>query len=158
MADQWIMGLIGVGLILWGVYAMCHYMRTPGLMENVYLNDQFPQASQSNQVIALLEDAGYNVIGGKYAVPVHTTIDGKELEKTKIWIDMIAKRNEKWYIVRIARERMQLDWSASAIRKQWAAYFAAYPKCAGLLVVNREEKRVRELHIEFGEVDEDYNL
>lgn len=148
MTDQWVMGLIGIGLIIWGSYAIYHYMCIPRAMENVYLSDRFPQASQA---VTLLKEKGYDVIGGEYYVPIHTYMDGKELERTKMWIDMIARRDEQWYIVRIARKQTQLEWDAKTIHKQWATYFAAYPKCAGLLVVNMKEKCIRELQMKFGE-------
>ena len=150
MGDRWIMGLIGIGLAVWIGYAIRHYMRTPEAMENVCLSERFPQ---DDEVVALLESAGYEIIGGKYFVPIKIQMDEEELESTKLWIDMVVKRGEQWYIVRIARERMQLDWSASAIRRHWGAYFAAYPECDGLLVVDMAERRIRMLHMEFGEAD-----
>ncbi|SYX84773.1 DNA-binding protein [Paenibacillus alvei] len=150
MGDRWIMGLIGIGLAVWIGYAIRHYMRTPEAMENVCLSDRYPQ---DDEIVSLIESAGYEIIGGKYFVPIRIQMDGEELESAKLWIDMVVKRGEQWYIVRIARERMQLDWSASAIRRHWGAYFAAYPECDGLLVVDMAERRIRMLHMEFGDAE-----
>lgn len=146
MGDQWIMGLIGIGLAVWIGYAIRHYLCTSEAMENVCLTERYPH---DDEIISLLESAGYHIIGGKYYVPTQIYMDGEELEPTKLWIDMVAKRSEQWFIVRIARERMQLDWNASAIRKHWAAYFAAYPECDGLLIVDMVERRIRLLHMDF---------
>ncbi|MEC0105310.1 DNA-binding protein, partial [Paenibacillus thiaminolyticus] len=54
-------------------------------------------------------------------------------------------------IVRIARERMKLDWDGSGMKRQWMPYFAAYPESAGLLVVDMLERRVRLIRMDWGE-------
>ncbi|MBN3522313.1 DNA-binding protein [Paenibacillus apiarius] len=148
MGDQWLMGIIGIGLLLWLCFGLRHYVRTSEPLEDVLLSDRFPQ---DEEVIALIESSGYEIIGGKFFVPLHFCLDGENLEPTRIWGDMVVKRDEQWYIVRIARERMQLDWGASGLRKLWTPYFAAYPDCAGLLIVDLLERRVRLLRMDFGE-------
>lgn len=146
MSDQWLMVFICIALVTWGIFSIRQYLQTTHSMENVYISDQYPQ---DEQVSTLLEQAGYTIVGGKYQLPLHIYLNEKQLEPTKIWIDMIVQREEQWYIVRIVRERMQLKWNPSFIRQQWSPYFAAYPNFAGLLVVDKGEQQIYLLQMEF---------
>lgn len=147
LSDIWVMGLIFIGVLIWICFGLRTYARAPEPMEDICLSDRFPEDEEALQ---LVEDAGYELIGGKFCMPLHFTLDDEEIE-ARIWIDMIVKRDNQWYIVRIARERMKLDWDGSGMKRQWMPYFAAYPESAGLLVVDMLERRVRLIRMDWGE-------
>ncbi|UHA76206.1 DNA-binding protein [Paenibacillus sp. 481] len=142
------MVLILIGVSIWVYYGVRQYFKEPEPMENVYLSDRFPQ---DDDVIAMIEQAGYEIIGGKYFVPLSFSVDHHGAEANRLWIDMIVRREGSWYPVRIIRERMHIEWSASGMRKHWSAYFAIYPDCDGIIIVDMVEQRLRVVRMEWGD-------
>ena len=86
--------------------------------------------------IDLLEEAGYEVVGGKLKIPLSFNVDGSQLY-SRIFIDYIAtKEEDSLYLVILARPRKPLDFTGSGLRDTLLPYLLIYPECTGVLYVN----------------------
>jgi hypothetical protein len=99
------------------------------------------------EAVALLEDAGYEVMTLKRKVPITILInDTVELE-SRFFVDHFVKSGEEWYVVRIARSRKPLEMTGSSIRDHLLPYQLLYPKASGVLYVDVNVRNI--VKIEF---------
>ncbi|MCG7406316.1 DNA-binding protein [Paenibacillus sp. ACRRX] len=146
--DYAVLWFIIIGLVVWGVFASRRALFRSEPMEQIYLSDHYVHDDETER---LLEQEGYEIVGGKFSVPIRIRVDEHEELSSRLWVDLIVRQNEDWYVVRCARERMQLDWTASGIRKLWTTYFLAFPDCAGVVIVDMAERSVRVIRMDVGE-------
>ncbi|WP_195571138.1 DNA-binding protein [Paenibacillus sp. 1001270B_150601_E10] len=140
--------IIIVAVVMWAIVLGYRSLYREEPLEQLYLSEHFVH---DDEVESLLEKHGYEIVGGKFYVPFTFLIDETEEVPSRLWVDLVAQQEERWYVVRIARERMQLDWNAAGIRKQWLPYFHAFPDADGVIVVNVAERSVRLIRMEVGE-------
>lgn len=140
--------LIIVIAVIWVVVFFYRSLYREEPLEQLFLSEYYVH---DEEVEILLEKEGYEIIGGKFHVPMSFYLDDSEELPSRLWVDLVAQQEERWYVVRIARERMQLDWNAAGLRKQWLPYFYAFPDADGVLVVNLAERSVRLIRMEVGE-------
>ncbi len=55
----------------------------------------------------------------------HIDLDGQALQ-SRLFIDLIAEKDGKHYIVKTARDRMPIDWTGSGVRDRLLVYALAY--------------------------------
>lgn len=91
----------------------------------------------------LLHRKGYRLIRKHIRVPILFSA-GDETHKTRIFVDGVAKKEGKWYLVRIARARKPLLYTGSGMRDEFIP-FALLRKWDGILYVNLKEESLQQI-------------
>ena len=104
--------------------------------------------------ITLLEQHGYEIVSDKMKVPLTFDVNGKELH-SRIFIDYIVTKHQQYYLVRISRERLSIEWTGSGVRKELLPYILLYPECAGVIFVDLERNEVKVVKLTSNEDDEE---
>lgn len=105
-----------------------------------------------NEAVILLEDAGYEVIGGRVKVPVTVELDDEPMDvPTRLFVDLFARREHELYVVKVSRARRPMEWTASALRDRLFMYHSLFRETHGILYVDLEAKKVRKIRFELGE-------
>ncbi|MFM9279060.1 hypothetical protein [Paenibacillus jiagnxiensis] len=142
--DTFLVAAIGVVLAIWALYAFRSWLRRPEhpRLHAIKLNEEIEEGPAS----AILEENGYEVIGGRLRVPLSFDINGETIN-SGLYIDYIAERDEGVYIVRTSRRRKPIEWSGSEIRDKFLPLLLLYPEVAGVLYVDTEEGTVRRIEL-----------
>ncbi|TVX92803.1 DNA-binding protein [Paenibacillus agilis] len=148
LGDSFVLVIIIVGLVVWGLVAAYRYWNREEPMEQLYISEHMVH---DEEVETLLEREGYDVVGGKFYVPLYIQMDNQDEQMSRIWVDLIVTKHNNWYVVRLVRERMQLDWTTNGVRKLWLSYKIAFPDCEGLLIVNQADRSVKLIRMHVGE-------
>ncbi|MVP00146.1 hypothetical protein [Paenibacillus lutrae] len=103
-----------------------------------------------DEVVDLLLGAGFDVIGGKTRIPITITLNQKEELYSRLFIDYFAEKNDKLYLVKVAKERKPLEMTGSAIRERLLAYSLLVPEAEGVLYVDMNGRKIKQItfHIE----------
>ncbi|WP_310550176.1 hypothetical protein [Paenibacillus glufosinatiresistens] len=146
--DKAVMAVIAVGVAVWLVYRLYVWIQRTETAGTIPLNREIAP----HPALKLLEDAGYEVIGGRLKIPLSFRIDGREALYSRLFIDYIAAAEDGgWYPVILARPRKAVEWTGSGLRDALLPYMLLYPDSAGILYVNTAEETVRA--IAFGRDD-----
>jgi hypothetical protein len=147
---DWLVMLIAGGLILFWLYrAFYRWLHEPPGMNTKLLLSEAEEVQEDDESVRFLEQAGYEVTHGKYRVPITINLDGQELQ-SRLFIDMIAEKEGKHYIVKTARDRMPIDWTGSGVRDRLLVYALLLPDCEGVLFVDQKERTIRTITFHFG--------
>lgn len=143
--DWFIMLLAGSLLLFWLFRAFYRWLHEPSSMNRLKLG-KGGELTANDENIMLLEQAGYEVSSGKHLIPIPIELDGVPLGRgTRLYIDYIAEMDNQTYIVKTARDRMPMDWTASGVRDRLLVYSLLLPECAGVLFVDAKEKVIRKI-------------
>lgn len=109
-----------------------------------YKLEEFEATEISPQAphVQLLVEAGYRVECYKYRIPLSFQVDGEQFQ-SRLFIDMMAYKDGKSYIVKLANQRMPMEWTGSAIRDRLLIYSLLFPEVQGVLYVDRRVPSVR---------------
>jgi len=102
------------------------------------------------EVPNLLREHGYEVVRAKEKIPLWIEADGNPLE-SRLYIDYVARCDEEWYIVIVARERKPLRMSGAGLRDFFLSYYLLYEP-DGILYVDREKKSIKTITFDFPDV------
>ncbi|WP_052339646.1 hypothetical protein [Gorillibacterium massiliense] len=142
--------LVLVVLALWlGWGAKRWWMAPPRRAWPVETDPEIPVTD----AVELLERNGYEVMTVKRRIPLSIKIDGGEAAgglnmESRLYIDHFARKDDKLYIVKIARERMPLEWTGSGLRDRLLVYGLVYEEASGILYVEPETKKIRSIEFE----------
>ncbi|REK77334.1 hypothetical protein [Paenibacillus paeoniae] len=143
--DWIIMAVAGVLAVIWLYRTFYRWLHAPATMNKVKLG-KGGAIADNDEHVQLLEQHGYLVVSGKHVIPIPVELDDALLGKgTRIYIDYIAEMDHLTYIVKTARERMPMDWSASGLRDRLLMYALLLPHCAGVLYVDLKEKKISKI-------------
>lgn len=134
-SDKVVMAFIGVALSIFIIYRVFIWLQSS---PRSFMKDQIPfnKVIIPHPSIDLLEDEGYEVVGGKLKIPLSFNVNGSKLY-SRLFIDYIATKEEgSLYLVIIARPRKPLDLTGSGLRDTMLPYLLIYPECSGVLYVN----------------------
>ena len=148
LGDNLVLIMIIIGVIIWAIAATYYALNRTEPLEQLHLNGHY---AHDDEVDILLEQEGFEIVGGKYYIPIYIRVDQEEDRMNRLWVDCMVRRDDEFYPVRIVRERMDIDWSPAGVRKLWSAYLLALPDVAGLVVVNQAERSVRVIRLDIGE-------
>lgn len=140
--DTLLVAALGVVVFFWVMYAFRSWLRRPEhpRLYAISLNEEIEEGPAT----AILEENGYEVTGGRLRVPLSFDVNGDTIS-SGLYIDYIAEREQRVYIVKISRRRKSLEWSNSEIRDQFLPLLLLYPEVAGVLYVDTEEGTVRRI-------------
>lgn len=148
IGDNIVIAAIVLLLIIWATAAIYNGLHRSESLEELHLNDSYVH---DEEVEIMLQREGFEIIGGKYYIPLHFRINEQEEQMTRVWVDCMVQRDKDWFPVRIVRERMELDWSSAGLRRLWSAYRLALPEAAGIVIVNQADHSVKVICMEIGE-------
>ncbi len=134
-SDKVIMAFIGVALSIFIIYRIYIWLQSS---PRSFMKDQIPfnNVIIPHPSIDLLEDEGYEVVGGKLKIPLSFNVNGSQLY-SRLFIDYVASKEEgTLYLVILARPRKPLDLTGSGLRDTMLPYLLIYPECSGVLYVN----------------------
>jgi hypothetical protein len=105
---------------------------------------------EPNEVVELLEGAGFDVLAAKARIPMTMTVNDAEEFQSRLYIDYFAEKNEQLFLVKVARERKPLEMTGSGIRDGLLQYYLLYPEAAGVLYVDMTAQKIKKItfHIE----------
>lgn len=142
--------LVAVVLIVLLIYRLFYrWLHEPPSLHSGLLLSRAEEVDDEDEHVKLLEEEGYDVTYGRYKVPIHIDIDTGEQLQSRLFIDMIAEKDGKHYIVKTARERMPLDWTGSGLRDKLMIYALLLPEASGVIYVNARERSIRIITFHF---------
>lgn len=95
----------------------------------------------------ILREHGYEVVRSKEKIPLWIDVNGETLE-SRLYIDYVARCEEEWYIVIVARERKPIRMSGAGLRDFFLSYYLLYQP-DGILYVDREKRTVKVITFDF---------
>ncbi|WP_227013452.1 hypothetical protein [Paenibacillus psychroresistens] len=98
--------------------------------------------------VALLENAGYEVMTTKRKIPIRMLVDDQEELFSRYFVDHFAQSEDKWYVVKIARSRNPFEMRGSSIRDQLLPYQLIYLEAAGVLYVDVSLQKIVKIQFE----------
>jgi hypothetical protein len=100
------------------------------------------------EAVAMLENAGYEVMTTKRKVPIRMILDDEEELFSRYYVDHFAQSGTDWYVVKIARTRKPLEIRGSAIRDHLLPYQLIYLEAAGVLYVDVALNKIVKIQFE----------
>lgn len=134
-SDKAVVALIGLAAAIFIIYRMYIWLQAS---PRSFMKDRVPinKVIQPHPSIGLLEEAGYEVIGGKLKIPLSFQADGA-MVYSRLFIDYVAsKEEEHFYLVILSRPRKSLEFTGSGLRDSLLPYLLIYPDCSGVLYVD----------------------
>ncbi|MFC7681932.1 hypothetical protein [Paenibacillus sp. GCM10028914] len=153
-SDGLLMVLIGVVVLLLILWRFNRWIISPSSshLPGVPINERI----QDHPAIDLIEQEGYEVIGGKVKITMAFDTDEHQLH-SRLFIDYVASDgNGELYLVKLSRDRLPVDFTGSGIRDRLMPFMLLYPECAGLLYIDLNENAVRRVNMEWS--DEEWIL
>ncbi|WP_146160451.1 hypothetical protein [Desmospora activa] len=86
------------------------------------------------EVPALLEEEGYEVVAAKQRLPLQIYMGEKKME-SRLFVDFVAQKNNRTYLVIQAKAKQPLRISGSALRDRFLAHVLAF-QATGVLFVD----------------------
>jgi hypothetical protein len=80
-------------------------------------------------------------------VPLRIEFDGEQYE-SRVFIDYVARRDGKWYVVVTERERKPLRKSGAGLRDFFLPYYSIFQP-DGILYVNKETRTIKMVRFDF---------
>ena len=148
-SDIFMLVLLVIALSGWLYWRFKRWLYAPTRIRLPY--DE-PSAIPRNEAVRLLEEAGYKVISGKKRIPLIIEMDDEVLD-SRLFVDLFARKDHELYVVRFARERQLIQWTASGIRDKLMIYAYLFKEVHGVLYVDVQEKLVRKIKIDVGEAE-----
>lgn len=98
---------------------------------------------KKGDVVNLLDAFGYEMISGKSKIPIDIQVDERSYQ-SRLFVDGLAQKNGKNYVVRVGSSRKPLRLAGAAIRDELLPYHFIY-QADGILYLDMERERVREI-------------
>ncbi|HUC90844.1 MAG TPA: hypothetical protein VMS09_02320 [Paenibacillus sp.] len=147
--DWLIMLVAGALLAAWLFRRFYVWLHQPPA-SRIYLLGKGGVLEPDDEQIRFLEDNGYDVVSGKHRVPITIGLDGQPL-RSRLFIDYVAEKDGKTYLVKTARDRMPMDWTGSGVRDRLFMYALLVPSASGILFIDSREKSIRTITFIIGE-------
>lgn len=150
---DWIIMLAAAALMVWWVFKrLGKWLHEPPGSRLRKLARAGGVILQDDNVI-ILQEKGYEVLSGKHRITLGVELDDGPSRPTRLYFDYLAKKDDKYYLVKLERARQPLDWTASGLRESLLVYALLFPDCEGIIIItliNRQLKIVR-FNVEAGQ-------
>lgn len=100
------------------------------------------------EAVALLENAGYEVLTTKRKIPIRMLVNDQEELFSRYFVDHFAQCEDKWYVVKVARPRNAFEMRGSLIRDQLLPYQLIYLEASGVLYVDVSLQKIVKIQFE----------
>lgn len=101
---------------------------------------------EQDEVVELLEGAGFDVLASKVKVPIKIAINDVESFDSRLYIDYFAEKNDEVFVVRVSRERKVMEMTGSSVRDTLLQYQLLYPEAAGVLYVDLQQQKIKKIN------------
>jgi hypothetical protein len=136
-----IIGIIGIAVFI----ALRSWLKTRSHGKWALVpDDEIPVTD----AVALLENAGYEVMTTKRKIPIRIIVDEEQELFSRYYVDHFAQSGEEWYVVKIARSRNPFEMRGSSIRDQLLPYQLIYLEAAGVLYVDVSLQKIVKIQFE----------
>ncbi|ARF69479.1 hypothetical protein B7C51_19160 [Paenibacillus larvae subsp. pulvifaciens] len=98
-----------------------------------------------DEVVELLEGAGFNVLSGKMKVPILITVNDTEDLQSRLYLDYFAEKKDKLYVVKKARQRKPMELTGTSVRDTLLIYQLLYPETDGVLYVDMNQLKIKKI-------------
>lgn len=95
---------------------------------------EWSHAPIRGEVPTWLEEEGYDVVAAKQRLPLQVRIGERELE-SRLYVDYVARKNNRTYLVFQAKARQPFRISGSALRDRFLLHVLAF-QAAGVVYVD----------------------
>ncbi|CAH1210296.1 hypothetical protein PAECIP111893_03191 [Paenibacillus plantiphilus] len=147
---DWLVMFVAGSLIVYWLYRLFYrWLHEPPSMNSRVLLSNAEEVREDDENVRFLEQRGYEVTYGKYRLPITIKLDGQTLQ-SRLFIDLIAEKGGKHYIVKTARDRMPMDWTGSGVRDRLLVYALLMPESEGILFVDGKERTIRTITFRLG--------
>lgn len=147
-ADWFIMAAAGGLIAVWLIRRFRAWLHEPPA-SRVYMLGDGTEPEPDDETVRFLAQRGYEVVSGKHRVPIEIEVDGELLE-TRLYIDYVAVRDGRTWLVKTARDRMPIDWTGSGVRDKLLIYALLVPSAEGILYADPKEGRLRAITFAIG--------
>lgn len=144
--DVFVLILIVIILAIWLWKLFSRWLHTPMKVKLPVPDGADSAVPPTGEAVALLREAGYEVISGKYKIPIRVEMDQQEFS-SRYFIDYFARQGHELYVVKVSRDRQPVQWTGSGIRNGLLPYFLLFEEISGVLYVNLKERKVRRIRI-----------
>lgn len=125
------------------------WLYSPATMSRVKLG-KGGKIKDNDANVQFLIEKGYQVISGRHIIPYGIELNGNMLERAaNIYIDYIAEKNGKTYIVRYERERKPLEYTSNQIKDQLLLYHLLLPDMYGILYINSKSQELSKINFHY---------
>ncbi len=143
--EWFIMIITALLIVIWLFRAFYRWLHAPVTMNHVRLG-RGGNVDPASPVVQLLEKQGYEVTSGKHIIKIPIELDDQLLEhQTRLHIDYIAEMDHCTYIVKLDKQTKPIKYTAPALRDQLLMYALVLPSCAGVIIVNEQERQLRKV-------------
>jgi hypothetical protein len=136
-----IIGIIGVAVVI--SFRSWFNKKSQSKWEPIE-DDEIPVT----EAVAMLENAGYEVMTTKRKIPIRMLVDDQEELFSRYFVDHFAQRDEQWFVVKIARSRYPFEMRGSSIRDHLLPYQLIYLEAAGVLYVDVSLQKIVKIQFE----------
>lgn len=140
-------GIIVLG-VLWMLFGLRKWLHAP--VKSSFYSVPINREIKDSVAVQLLRRDGYQVIGGKFRIPFSFEVNNIQLD-SRLFVDYVAKHKQSYYLVKVARERSPMEWTASHVRNKLLPYFLLYSDVDGMLYVDELEQEVHQIHFQLEE-------
>ncbi|MFD0711063.1 hypothetical protein [Paenibacillus sp. GCM10027626] len=148
---DWLIMLVAGSIIVYWLYRLFYrWLHEPPGVNSKLLLSRAEDVDERDDNVRFLERNGYEVNYGKYRIPITIDLDGEQLY-SRLFIDMIAERDGKYYVVKTARERMPIEWTGSGLRDRLLIYALLMPECEGVLFVDQKSNLIKTVTFHFSD-------
>ncbi len=139
--DLFIMIVAGGLLLIWLYRGFYRWLHSPAGNRTLLLQNG-RELQPDDECIQYLEAEGYTVRSSKHRIPVDIDVDGQSIQ-SRLFIDYMAEKDGKSYVVKTAREKRPVEWTGAAIRDRFLIFALLVPYCEGVLYVDVKEQSIR---------------
>jgi hypothetical protein len=139
----------GDTLVLFLLIGVIFYLIWKKLLD-LYPKKQEPDEEIEGEVPDLLRQHGYEVVGEKERIPFDIDYGGRQYA-SRLFIDYVARRDDAWYVVIVARPRKPIRESGAGLRDFFLPYYLLYRPDA-ILYVDREQGTIKEIEFDIPDV------
>lgn len=145
--EKYVLFLVIIVIFIWIFVLFKKWLYKPITIKLPFLQETIPP---SGEAVDLLESLDYEVIHGKHKVPIYMIIDDNEDKplRSQFFIDYFARKDDKIFIVKMAKVRQPLNWTGSSIRDRLLPLFLLYEEVSGVLYIDLDQRKVKKIEFE----------
>jgi len=147
-ADWLIMAAAGGLIAVWLVRRFHAWLHEPPA-SRVYRLGEGTEPDPDDETVRFLTASGYEVVSGKHRVPIEIEVDGEPMQ-ARLFIDYVAVKDGRMWLVKTARDRKPIDWTGTGVRDRLLVYALLVPTAEGIVYADPKERRLRTITFAIG--------
>lgn len=147
-ADWFVMIAAGGIIVIWLYRRLYAWLHEPPA-SRIYVLGDGTEPDEHDETVRFLAANGYEVVSSKHRIPIEIELDGEPLQ-SRLFIDYVAVKSGKTWLVKTARDRMPVDWTGSGVRDRLLVYALLIPTAAGIVYADPRDNRLRTVTFDIG--------